>query len=426
MTRPRLTAARAETAPIERSVPATGVTPVFVRASEAGWEVVDRSGKVFSTHDGVVEALEAARAGLGAVSRTNHLRDGGVDVGAFRWLDASGVESAAEFPSGHIDEQTIEELAAFINRAPMPAPIDGGSVPADLTPSPVHGTAIDSGTPANGWAHEGCPVRHADGVLHLYLRSELWPTIAAEFDRGRIAYGSVLIDAARVDETGAYRGARLLGHALTNNPANRRLIQSTAVRGGGIVLRASSTALRSNMKTKPTPAADKPKTETKPAETTPKEAARAGEMEVESEDGSMPPPATLEEAMAQIEQLSATVSALQAELAARSETPAEDPKKVEAEREKAAVEAVERALKEGRIRPEAREQWLKVARSDVGHFDKMTAGARVIPTKQTKGAPTEGTLRSFDPNDPYVKTMRAAGVSDAVIKRHLAKRTTEI
>ena len=410
-----------------RSVPPTGVTPVYVRETADGaFEVCDRGDAVIATCDALVPALDAARSKMGGVRRALHLHEGDEPVGVFRWLDASCEESVAEFPDGRLDRQSIEELAAFVNASPMALPVDGGRA-AGLSESPVHGMSDDTATPANGWIHDAVTVIPADGVLHLYLRAELWPSIAQDVDRGRLAYGSVAVSAPSTTDDGAFRGTRLRGHALTNAPANRHLSPSTAVREAThetLVLRAGPSLLRSPMSKKsPKPAPIETKTEETPV------VARA--------DGEAPPPpaeetetrtapATLEEAMVVIEQLNATIAAMQSELESRS-APAEDTEeKMAAKREADAVAAVDRAIADKRIAPAAKDAWLKVARGDVGHFETIAKTLRAVPERQTKGAATDGSLRPFDGKDPYVKAMRDAGVSDETIRRTLAARTADI
>lgn len=229
---------------------------VFVREVDAdSWEVVERaSGKrIGETYASRNEALDAALVELGSPLKGAVLKgDDGAAVGAWRWLDATSEEpeSAALDENGElvrprITAAAIESMAAQLNASPMPRPIDGGVVPADLLPSAPHGTAEDSGTPANGWAHAGVPFVTAKGETHLALRGELWPTVAREFDRGRIAYGSVHVEGDAVDETGAIENATLESHALTNRPVVQTLVPSTAMlsrsRRAVITLRGKST-----------------------------------------------------------------------------------------------------------------------------------------------------------------------------------------
>lgn len=235
----------------------------FVRELATGeWEVVDgetdeRVGDVYATRNA---ALDAALAELGNPVKAPHLKDEntGTPVGAWRWLDATSEEpeSAALDADGNvvrprITAAAIWEMAASLNASPMPRPIDGGRVPDGFAPSPVHGTAQDSGTPANGWAHAGVPFVTAAGETHLALRGELWPTVATEFDRGRLAYGSVHIEGEDIDETGAIEGATLESHGLTNRPVVQTLLPSTAMLSRGrqavVTLRARG---EGRMKTK--------------------------------------------------------------------------------------------------------------------------------------------------------------------------------
>lgn len=176
--------------------------------------------------------------------------------------------------------------------------------------------------------------------------------------------------------------------------------------------------------------------ETKPAETV---AAR--------ED--MPPPA--EEAAAEPEDKDAKIAALEARVAElttaldamRAEAEAraadcEDPEKVaaaEAERkEREAAEAVDEAIKAGRVRAAARDEWLKVARSSVEQFAKLTSGLRAFPAaRQAKAGESAArhtdsaaAARAIDPKDPYVVALRAAGLSDSKIASKISARSKEI
>lgn len=232
---------------------------VFVRELEGGeWEVVEREtdariGETYATRNA---ALDAALAELGNPVKPAVLKgDEGEAVGAWRWLDATSEEpeSAALDANGElvrprITATAIESMAAHLNASPMPRPIDGGAVPKDMLPSAPHGTAEDSGTPANGWAHAGVPFVTAAGETHLALRGELWPTVAREFDRGRIAYGSVHVEGDDVDETGAIENATLESHALTNRPVVQTLVPSTAMlsrsRRAVITLRGKVTTMK--------------------------------------------------------------------------------------------------------------------------------------------------------------------------------------
>ncbi|UJR81482.1 hypothetical protein [Sandaracinus amylolyticus] len=218
---------------------------VFVRAVADGeWEVVDRASgeRVGETHASRNAALDAALAELGDVLKGPHLRDDktGETVGQWRWLDATSEEDEADVLDAdgnvarpRITAAAIDSMAANLNASPMPRPIDGGKVPSDFAPSEVHGTYEDSGTPANGWAHAAVPFVNDKGRTHLALRAELWPTVAREVDRGRLAYGSVHVEGDDMDDTGAIEGATLESHALTNRPVVQTLLPSTAMLSRG-------------------------------------------------------------------------------------------------------------------------------------------------------------------------------------------------
>lgn len=408
------------------------VTPVRIVETDAAFLLEDRDGRTLARSGSLTEMLEAARPRLGLPDRESVLRDS-----EWRWLDASREERAEDFPDGHIDATTIEELADSINRASMPVPVDGGAVAAGMLPSPVHGMARDSGTPANGWAHAGVPVLRADGSLHLYLHAELLPEIAAESDRGRIAFGSVLVEAARLDESGALRGAVLAGHALTNNPANRQLTPSTAVRGNvsALVMRAGATLLRSSIMAKRKPseqveidATHEPINAIEAApvlrEDEPEEP-RAEEAPPEDKD------AKIAELEAKVADLTAQLEALMAESEARADgMPSEEElaEKEAAEREARAAEAVEAAIARGNLSASTREKWIPVARSRTPEeFAAMVKNLRAFPARQAKPAEAaKVSLRMLDKTDPFVVAMRAAGVSETEIERRIAARAKEI
>lgn len=401
--------------------------------TETGFAALNADGSVASEHEALTDALRAACPPVDA--ERGILREAGALVGEWRWLDASSAENASEFPDGHIDEATIIELVDGLNAASMPVPIDGGAVDAGMLPSPVHGTARDSGTPANGWAHRAVAVRKTGEPLHVYLWAELWPSIAREFDRGRLAFGSVLVEAARKDASGALRGARLMGHALTNNPANRQLTPSTAVRSddvAAVVLRSGPSLLRSHTMPKPKKSADA--AEAKPAETVAREDMPPAEAEVETEVEVEDKDAKIAALEARVAELTGALDAMRAEAEARA-MEGEDPEKVaaaEAERkEREAVTAVDDAIKAGRVAAAVREKWLAVARSSVEQFAELTAGLRAFPAaRQAKAGETKArhapAPAELDPTDPLVVAMRGAGIPDDRIASRIAARSKEI
>jgi hypothetical protein len=406
---------------------------ILVHEHGDGFDLLNADGSTASTHGSVVEALDA---GLAAPC-SPMLREDGKAVGAWRWLDASSVEREADFPGGHIDEATLAELAVSLERASMPVPIDGGAVDASMAPSPVHGTAHDSGTPANGWAHRAALVTRSDGA-HLYLYAELWPTVAVEVDRGRIAYGSVLFQSSELDASGAMRGAKLLGHALTNNPANRRLAPSTAVRSGSsgatIVLRGSTHTLRGSTMAKADPKKDDPKKEDPApvAEVKKADAPVEGEPEPMDKDARIAElEAVVAELQAQLEASRAEGSALRAEAEARSAS-APDPVELAARAEElAAAEAastVDTAIREGRVLAVARERWIAVVRAGgADRFRELISGMRAVPvSRQSKAKEKGDVVRLLDKSDPTVVAMRAAGIPDNKIAARLAARAKEV
>lgn len=191
-----------------------------------GWQVA--AGVVRAT---LREALDAARATMRAKAAFLRDPDSGDLVGAWRWLPATEEESA---PIGgvRIDATAIDEMAASLNDRSTPIPIDGGPAPHGMLASEVHGTAFDSGTPANGWAHAAVSVAGDDGRVELYLWAELLPSVAREIDAGRLAMGSVHFGCERVEEDGAPRGCVLISHALTNTPAVTTIAPANSVRDG--------------------------------------------------------------------------------------------------------------------------------------------------------------------------------------------------
>lgn len=401
--------------------------PVRVREIDGRFVLEDKDGQAFADSDSLTDLLDEALPLLDVAKRSRVMPDG-----VMRWLDAASEERAEEFPDGHIDAGTLEELAEYTNRSPMPAPVDGGAV-VGMLPSPVHGSAHDSGTPANGWVHAAAIVIR-DGSTHLYLRAELLPEIATEVDRGRIAFGSVLVQASSLSEAGALRGAVLSGHALTNNPANRRLAPSTAVRESSeprvLVMRSGPTLLQhgySMSKSKTKAAAV-----TEPTEPTePVVAERADEpSDAPPADAAPDKDALLAELEAKVAELQAQVDALlaDAEMRAAAEPSEEDlAAKAQAEREAVASELVEDAIARGKIYPATRDAWMSVARSDPEKFTQLTKNLRAVPQRQAKPAEAIKTsARMLDKKDPYVVAMRAAGVADAEIERRLAARAKEI
>ena len=401
-----------------------------VEEREGTYVVVDASGADVSTHASRDEALTACARACGALAKEPVLRVDGAPSAAWRWLDASVPESAADFPDGHLDLTTLEEVAAQLNAAPMPVPVTGGYV-SEGSPSKVHGTSHDSATAANGWAHSAAFMVRG-GVPHMYLFAELLREVAVEVDRGRLAFGSVEVTAKSREENGAIRGAKLIAHALTNAPANRYLTPSSSIRSEALVMRASPTLLQGSA-SMPKLKNDKPAVEEKPAP----EAVRAEAPPVAEEPSgevSVDKDAMIAELEAKIAELTAQVDAMRSEMEARAaEAPTEEEaaKEAEAKREAEIKTALDTAEAEGRILKSTREGWEKVARaSGIAVFTKLTAGLRSIPTRQVlkrgEASPTPATKRALDKNDPYVVAMRAAGLSDEKIAARLAANVKEI
>jgi hypothetical protein len=370
-----------------------------------GFDLVGDDGAILASHGTMRGALDAARPLLGATQHEPHLREEGEPVGQFAWLDAAAVEPSD--PDGFFDADALTELAVSLNTGAMPIPIDGGAA-KELSPSPVHGTADDSSTPANGWGHAGVIVERTDGP-HLYMLAELWPSVAKDVERGRIAYGSVLAMTPQRAESGAYRGCRLVGHALTNVPVIRTLTPSTAVRAYAHAVRSIS------MTTKPTD----PKAPTKKADPP------AAPPVVEAAD---PPPAedkdaTIAALRSELEAAKSQIEALMTEAAAKADDePTEEEKTAAAQ--KAAAVVVDAAVKAGTITTAARAKWIDVVvKSGEKVFADLTRGMRARPVeRQVKGPESTTRAVELDASDPFVKTMRAAKVSDASIAKALIER----
>lgn len=393
------------------------LTPVFVRASGAGWELVDRETGAADSYATRDAALEAARSVLSASVKPAYLRDEvtRAAVGAWRWLDATAVEDVDGGDAPRIDEGAIESMAARLNASSMARPIDGG--PGSV----VHGTAHDTGTPANGWAHLGVPVVHPDGRLHLYVYGELLPEIARELDRGRLAHGSVHVRGDSVDETGAILGAELASHALTNDPVVQTLMPASALMSAGC--RAVVLLSRGTMARKPTAAksesnADPEEIMADGAMTLEEAMAKIAELEARLAEMSaaMDGSEELEAAKSRAATLEAKVGFLEAELAAaRSQVESPEVK---------AAKAVDAAIAAGHVAPTSREKALVLAKAGLDEFLSVVSSQRVVPVvKQAKPNESQASKSTaVDPADPLVQMLRSAGLSDEGIRKTLAKK----
>lgn len=211
--------------------------PVYVRNTGDAWALVEsESGEDISTHATAREALSAAldRADVTRAVKRANLRVRGNPIGEWRWLDATAEEDE---PIGEerITAASVWEMAAALNERKSAIPINGGGAPrAGLGDSVPHGDAGGSDHLANGFAHMGFPVIDEDGRTHLFLRGELMPEIAREFDLGRLAYGSIRFGYESADEDDNYgiKGAVLISHALTNDPAVTTLTAGSERRRG--------------------------------------------------------------------------------------------------------------------------------------------------------------------------------------------------
>jgi hypothetical protein len=206
--------------------PQAHACPAFVRATPIAWEIVQSStGEVIGETAGLREALDRVAKLLTEKPRVLHGESGEPD-GEWRYLPAASAEDEPNEQDGvRLTERNIWQLAAGLNGKPQAIPIDGGPN------SVVHGTAHDSATPANGWAHHGIVVYDASGRASLYLRAEMVPTVATMIDRGQLAFGSIhFFTTEPLDDTGAPEEAGLISYGLTNTPADQRITPASAVR----------------------------------------------------------------------------------------------------------------------------------------------------------------------------------------------------
>lgn len=432
------------------------VTAAYVREVANGAYAVMRGDESLSTHASRDEALDAAVAVSGFPARDMIFRHDGEPVGELRWLSASTPETVNDGCA--IDRASLDEAAASLNASPSPIPVDGGDG------SEVHGTSETRGnTAANGWGQYGVVLERADGTPHLMLRAELLPDIASDIDTGRRAFGSVDLGydkQSTADAQGALRGVTWDSHAITNKPANKRLIPSTvraaSTNGRGRLLasakRMDMTTNRGSVQRKTigkAPIAD-PSAAGISADETVKSREdmlkRAGapvdSQEVDPDDDAAADSALVTQMQSAIDALKATITQMQAvidALTAENNTAADsapDP-------EKLAMAAVDKAIAEGRISAAHKEKWLRVTRGEGGidTFETVTAKTRAFPGKSQilrtgEAAPryddTAATATragyapggALDEGDQYVKMMRAAKVSTIGIKRALEKRAS--
>ena len=391
-----------------------------------------RGDAVVSTHATRDEALEAALAANGLAPRDGIFRaEDGKPNGVVRWLSASTPEMAVDEDGKpvEIDRDSLIEAAADLNASPAPIPMDGGEG------SRVHGSSDTGGNElANGWGQHGVMFERASGTPHLMLRSELLPDLAADTDTGRRAFGSIDIRFDRKATQaagGKARGVVWKSHAITNMPMNKRLMPSTA-RAQGAESTESGRVLapltRINMSTKkierapkappPAPPATPPKSEVKQADPPAPPAPPADPGADAQEDTDL---------AAKVAQLEALVQALMAKLNATVDA-APDP-------EALAMAAVDKAIAEGRILAADKDLFLPVARLGVPGFEKMTATLRAYPgkasplagaVKRAEAKPRQAEIKPedivIDESDDLVRTMRAAKVGNAGIRKALAER----
>jgi hypothetical protein len=209
----------------ERRAEHAAAVPVYVRASGEAWELVDSASDELLSQHATSRAALAAALELEAVQRAEkraNLREDGEPIGEWRWLDASAEEDEP-IDGARITAASIWEMAASLNERKSAIPINGGGAPRPgLGDSVPHGDAYTGGDHlANGYAHVALPVLDGEGRTHLFLHAELLPEIAREVDLGRLAYGSIRFGFNEVGEDDNYgiKGAVLISHALTNDPA---------------------------------------------------------------------------------------------------------------------------------------------------------------------------------------------------------------
>lgn len=226
--------------------------PVYVRAEGDAWALVlTATDEVLSTHETPREALTSSldREDVKARVKRANLRSDGEPDGVWRWLDASAEEDEP-IGESRITAGSLWEMAAGLNMRASAIPINGGGAPdGGYKASDPHGDAYnhDGAHPANGWAHVGAIVIESDGRTHLYLYGELLPEIAREVDRGRLAYGSIFMGFASVDEANNFAviGAVLISHALTNDPAVTTLTAGSERTRRGAAVRSRRTTTMS-------------------------------------------------------------------------------------------------------------------------------------------------------------------------------------
>ena len=270
---------------------------------------------------------------LGSPSNTGQI----LTAAAWRWLSASvsGIEP--------VGPDQVRQMAEDVWAREVRRPIDGGS--ADSAP---HATAERTDAPANGWVHDAALVEREDGSVELMLWTELSLDVYEQVDSGRLAYASIL--ASLEDD-----GAQLHSLALTNMPADHRVAPATVARVRGAMtpivgvesaLTRAGGPMNDQQTSAPSAPADAP-AETKREGMTPEEMA-----------------AKLEELAGKIAALEAALAARTAELAAARTAPVET-----------AEQAVERAIRAGKISRASRDAWTHVARASRDVFDAHVASA---------------------------------------------------
>lgn len=355
--------------------------------------------------------------------------------GVVRWLDAAAAEDASR--GEHIDADTLHELAQSLNSAAMPVPVDGGPG------STVHGNLHDAATPASGWAHRGVVARLPDGREHLFLLCELRADVAELVDAGSLAFGSVHMRFRGKSDAGAYRGAALLSHALTNRPAIKTLLPSTAVRSeqttdnalraegiemtiakqiakseappaeAGADLAAEVAAIKESLAKLAADVAAL--TELMGADKKADEAAGEGApAEVANSEGA--------KASAEVAALIAERDALRAELEGRAKEAAFS----------AAVEEIDAAVASGRVLKVTRDAWIEVAKSaGIERFRELTKSTQAVPTGERVALATqvkpktarfaEAARSDVTSVDDMSEIMRRMGANENLIARVRAK-----
>ena len=105
--------------------------PVYVRATEAGYELVDTAtDEVLGTYETPKQALWNAleREDVAALVKRANLRSNGTPDGEWRWLDASATEDEP-IGGSRITDASLWEMAAGLNARKSAIPINCQQLP---------------------------------------------------------------------------------------------------------------------------------------------------------------------------------------------------------------------------------------------------------------------------------------------------------